>query len=144
MSLYGEYDETNVFARILRGELPKVEVFEDEHTFAFMDVMPQSPGHTLVVPKSAKARNLLDLPEGDVAPLFATVQRVAKAIETALSPDGIIITQFNGAPAGQTVFHLHVHIIPRWSDVPMKGHGSAPMADRAGLEAMAARIKAAL
>jgi histidine triad (HIT) family protein len=144
MSLTGPYDPANVFARMLRGEIPATKVYEDTDTLAFMDLFPQSRGHVLVIPKTVQARNFLDLDPAMVAPLMLTVQKVAKAVTAALDPDGVIILQFNGEPAGQTVFHLHFHIIPRWDGVEMKGHGSAPMADPQTLAALAEQIRAAL
>jgi histidine triad (HIT) family protein len=144
MSLTGPYDPANVFARMLRGEIPATTVYEDTDTLAFMDLFPQSRGHVLVIPKTVQARNFLDLDPAMVAPLMLTVQKVAKAVTAALDPDGVIILQFNGEPAGQTVFHLHFHIIPRWDGVEMKGHGSAPMADPQTLAALAEQIRAAL
>ena len=119
-----------------------MRVFEDEHTLAFMDLMPQAPGHTLVIPK-APAADLLSLPADALGPLLATTQRVARAVKTALQPGGILIAQLNGAPAGQTVFHLHFHIIPRDNGPALDIHAHK-MADPADLEAIAARIRAAL
>jgi histidine triad (HIT) family protein len=142
MSIDGVYDPDNIFAKVLRGEAPAAKVFEDGEVLAFMDLFPQSRGHTLVISKTAKARNLLDVEPDDLAVLMKGVQRVAKAVHAALKPDGIIVTQFNGAPAGQTVFHLHVHIIPRWENVPMAGHGGARMADTVALAALAKEIGA--
>jgi len=110
MSLHGKYDDQNIFAKILRGEMPCVKVYEDANILSIMDVFPQSDGHVLVIPKSP-SRNLLETNAKDIGRLFGSVQRIAKAVEAALKPDGIVITQFNGAPAGQTVFHTHVHII---------------------------------
>lgn len=136
------YDPNNIFARIIRGEAPCVRVFEDEHTLAFMDLMPQAPGHTLVIPK-APAADLLSLPADAIGPLLATTQRVARAVKRALQPGGILIAQLNGAPAGQTVFHLHFHIIPRDNGLELDIH-ARKMADPADLEAIAARIRAAL
>lgn len=144
MSLDGVYDPANIFARMIRGEVPAHKVFEDDQTLAFMDLFPQTRGHTLVIPKGVQARNFLDLEPADIAPLMQTVQRVAAAIRVALQPDGIMIGQFNGAPAGQTVFHLHVHIIPRYEGSAMLGHGKSPMADGAELAALAAQIAAAM
>ena len=141
MSLDGAYDPGNIFAKILRGEMPSVRVFEDQHVYAFMDVFPQARGHTLVIPKDAQARNLLEEAPEVLSVLILGVQRVARAVRAALRPDGIVITQFNGAPAGQTVFHLHFHIIPRWTGVELGRHGSG-MADKAELEALAAQIAA--
>jgi histidine triad (HIT) family protein len=115
-------------------------VFEDEHVFAFMDVFPQSRGHTLVIPKHTQARNLLEEEPERLANLMLGVQRVARAVRSALKPDGIVITQFNGAPAGQTVFHLHVHIIPRWDGVALGRHAGGGMADPAELKDLAEQI----
>lgn len=142
MSLDGTYDPGNIFAKILRGEMPAARVFEDDHVFAFMDVFPQARGHTLVIPKHSTARNLLDETPEVLAPLMLGVQRVAKAVRAALNPDGLVITQFNGAAAGQTVFHLHVHIIPRWEGVALGRHGAGAMADPDELKALAAEIAA--
>jgi histidine triad (HIT) family protein len=144
MSLHGTYDENNLFAKILRGEVPAVKVFEDGEVLAFMDIFPQSRGHLLVVPKNVKARNLLELPEERVAPLMQRVQRIAKATAKALKPDGLTVTQFNGEPAGQTIFHLHVHIIPRYDGVRLAGHGHSNRADIAELQKIAAEIAAAI
>ena len=118
MSLVGAYEESNVFARILRGELPKTPVREDDKTLAFLDVMPQAPGHTLVISKWSRARNILEMEEEALCEVMAATRTVAAAIRTALTPDGMVVVQTNGAPAGQTVFHLHVHIIPRWLSAP--------------------------
>ncbi|MGE0595332.1 MAG: HIT family protein [Hyphomonadaceae bacterium] len=144
MSLHGAYDDDNLFAKILRGEIPAVKVFEDEDVLAFMDIFPQARGHLLVVPKNVRARNMLELPEERVAPLMQRVHQLARATEKVLKPDGLTITQFNGAPAGQTIFHLHVHIIPRYDGVRLAGHGHQDRADIAELEAIAKDIAAAL
>ena len=144
MSLHAPYDPDNIFAKILRGEIPAVTVWEDDHVLAFMDVFPQSEGHVLIISKTSTARTLLEIEPDALARLTAAVQRTARAVEKALQPDGFQIMQFNGEAGGQTVFHLHFHIIPRWSDRPMKGHGHAPMADAAVLRALADRIAAAL
>ncbi|KCZ63781.1 hypothetical protein L53_04620 [Hyphomonas sp. L-53-1-40] len=141
MTLHDTYDPDNIFAKILRGEMPAVKVYEDDAALAFMDVFPQSEGHTLVVPKGVEARNLLDMPADKLGPYVAAVQKVAQAVEAALTPDGLVVTQFNGAPAGQTVYHLHFHIIPRWKDVALDRHGSGEMADTAKLGVLADRIK---
>jgi len=143
MSIAGTYDPENIFAKILRGEMPCVKVFEDENTLAFMDVFPQSGGHILVIHKHEQARNLLDVSKDGLAQIMASVQKLTCAIDETLSPDGIIITQFNGAPAGQTVYHLHVHIIPKYEG-DLKLHASGGMADMDALNALAAQIKAAL
>ena len=142
MSLDGTYDAGNIFAKILRGETPAARVFEDDHVLAFMDVFPQARGHTLVIPKHSSARNLLDEDPAVLGPLILGVQRVARAVRAALKPDGIVITQFNGAPAGQTVFHPHFHIIPRWDGVELGRHGAGGMADPADLKELAERIAA--
>jgi len=144
MSLTGPYDPDNIFARILRGEIPAVTVWEDDHVLAFMDVFPQSEGHVLVISKTSQARNLLEVEPDILARLTAAVHRTARAVDRALTPDGLSIMQFNGEAGGQTVFHLHVHIIPRWADRPMKGHGHAPMAEATTLRPIADRIAAAL
>jgi histidine triad (HIT) family protein len=115
------YDPNNIFARILRGEIPSQRVYEDDDVAAFMDVMPQGPGHTLVLPK-APSRNLLDADAKTFVPLMAVVQRVARAAMRAFKADGVTILQFNEAPAGQSVFHLHVHVIPRFEGVALKTH----------------------
>lgn len=143
MSLYGPYDDDNIFAKILRGDMPCAKVYEDSNVLAFMDVFPQSEGHVLVLPRSA-SRNLLETDAKDIGRLFGAVQRIAKAVDEVLSPDGIIITQFNGAPAGQTVFHTHVHIIPRYNGKTEAPHASGEMADTEALTALAAKIAAAL
>ncbi|MBL8772811.1 MAG: HIT family protein [Phenylobacterium sp.] len=142
MSLDGAYDPANIFAKILRGEAPCVRVFEDEHVFAFMDVFPQSKGHTLVIPKHSTARNFLEEEPQVVGPLMLGVQRVARAVRAALKPDGVMISQFNGAASGQTVYHLHFHIIPRWDGVPLGRHAGGGMADKEELKALAAEIAA--
>jgi histidine triad (HIT) family protein len=144
MSLDGTYDDGNIFAKILRGEMPAVRVFEDDHVLAFMDVFPQARGHTLVIPKHSRARNFLEEQPETVGALFQGVQRVAKAVRAALQPDGLVITQFNGAPAGQTVYHLHVHIIPRWEGTPITRHASGDMADIEELRVLAEQIAAKL
>ena len=142
MSLNGTYDHGNIFAQILRGELPAARVFEDDHVLAFMDVFPQSRGHTLVIPKHSAARTLLDEEPQVLEKLVLGVQRVARAVQAALSPDGLVVTQFNGAAAGQTVFHLHFHIIPRWEGEAVARHAGGRMADMAELNALAAQIAA--
>jgi histidine triad (HIT) family protein len=142
MSLQGRYDDQNLFAKMIRGELPCAKVFEDEIALAFMDIFPQSRGHTLVIPKGVQARNLLDFPAEKFGPYLERVQRVSRAAVAALEPDGFSIMQFNGAAGGQSVFHLHFHIIPRWDGVAMKGHGKAARADDAELAALAHAIAA--
>jgi len=136
------YDNSNIFAKILRGEIPAVKVYEDAKSLAFMDVMPEADGHVLVVPKEA-AEDILSLsPEGLTA-MMATVQKVAKAADKALAPDGILIKQYNRAAAGQSVFHIHFHIIPRWEGAALAPHGKA-MVEAARLEPIAAKIRSEL
>lgn len=143
MSLHGTYDDDNLFAKILRGEIPSVKVYEDGEVLAFMDIFPQTRGHVLVVPKNVRARNFLELPANRVAPLMERVHRLTIATEKALKPDGVTVTQFNGEDAGQTIFHLHFHIIPRWEGRTLHGHGrSVEKADV--LAEHAARVRAAL
>lgn len=140
MSLHGDYDPDNIFAKILRGEIPSVKVWEDDHVLAFMDVFPQSEGHVLIIAKQSQARNLLEVAPDVLARMTAALQRTAKAVEKALQPEGLAVMQFNGEAGGQTVFHLHFHIIPRWNGRELKGHGHAPMADVDTLKTLAARI----
>jgi len=136
------YDDQNVFAKILRGEIPSHRVYEDEDVVAIMDVMPQGAGHALVVPK-APSRNLLDADPETLAPVIRAAQRVARAAMRAFDADGVTITQFNEAPAGQSVFHLHVHVIPRFEGVPLKPH-TGKMEDQAVLAANAEKLRKAL
>ena len=144
MSLDGTYDEGNPFALILAGKIPSTKLYEDEHSYAFLDIMPQSKGHSLVISKWSRARNILEIEPEALSQVMATVQKVAVAIRKALDPDGLHIAQFNGAPAGQTVFHLHVHIVPRWEGQPagFAAHGNGPMADPDALRALADEIRA--
>jgi len=136
------YDTNNIFAKILRGEIPCHKVHEDEHTLAFMDVMPQADGHTLVIPKSP-SRNLLDADPAALGSLMASVQKVANAVRKAFGAEGILIQQFNEPAAGQTVFHLHFHILPRNAGVSLRPH-TGKMADHALLARHAEMIRAAL
>ena len=144
MTLQAPYDPDNIFARILRGEIPSAKVWEDDHVLAFMDVFPQSEGHVLVISKTSTARTLLDIEPDALARLAEAARRTARAVERALSPDGFQIMQLNGEAGGQTVFHLHFHVIPRWADRDLKGHGHAPVADTETLRVLADRIAAAL
>ena len=144
MSLTAPYDDQNVFARILRGEIPCVRVWEDDRVLAFMDVFPQSEGHVLLISKASRAQNVLEVEPEVMAELAEGVRRTARAAVRALGAEGVKIMQYNGDAGGQTVFHLHFHVIPRWADRPMKGHGHAPMADMDQLRAIAARIAAAM
>jgi len=113
------YDTNNIFAKILRGELPCHKVYEDDHALAFLDIMPRAPGHTLVLPK-AQARNLLDVSPEDLAHVMRVAQKVARAAIKAFGADGITVQQFNESAGGQVVFHLHVHVVPREAGVAMK------------------------
>ncbi len=136
------YDPNNIFAKILRGELPCYKVYEDDKAIAFLDIMPRAPGHTLVLPKAA-ARNLLDVGADDLAHVAKVAQKVAKAAMTALGADGITVQQFNEGPGGQVVFHLHVHVIPRKAGVPMKPPASEKEKPEA-LAEIAKKLSAAL
>ncbi|RWK43232.1 HIT family protein [Mesorhizobium sp.] len=136
------YDSNNIFAKILRGEIPSHRVYEDDAVVAFMDVMPQGPGHTLVVPK-APSRNLLDADPAVFGLLFANVQKVARAVKKAFDADGVTVMQFNEPASGQTVFHLHVHIIPRFEGIPLKPH-SGQMEKPEVLAENAGKIRTAL
>jgi histidine triad (HIT) family protein len=136
------YDPNNIFARILRNEIPACKVYEDAQVLSFMDVMPQSDGHTLVIPK-AEAENLFELAPQTLSTLVLATQRIARAVQTALQPDGLTLMQFNGPAAGQTVFHIHFHIVPRYEGQPLRAHGRE-MADVKILAAQAEKIKAAL
>lgn len=135
------YDPKNVFAKIIRGELPCLKIYEDDKTFAFLDIMPRSDGHTLVLPK-APARNIFDCSPGDLAVTAATVQKIAKAAQQVFSADGISIALNNEAAGGQDVFHLHFHVMPRKTGVPLRPPGQK--ADSALLEKHAAQMKVAL
>lgn len=136
------YDQGNIFAKILRGEIPAVKIYEDDKTLAFMDVMPEAEGHVLVVPKEA-AEDILSLSSEGLTAMMATVQKIARAVDKALTPGGILIKQYNRAPAGQSVFHIHFHIVPRWEGVPMAPHGKV-MVEAARLEPIAAKIRSEL
>lgn len=142
MTLHAPYDASNIFNKILRSEMPCVKVFEDEVALAFMDVFPQVEGHTLVIPKQVEARNFLDMPEAKLGDYMLRVQKVTRAVEAGLKPDGIRVIQFNGAPAGQTVYHLHFHIMPIFDGVKPGAHASGGMKSAADLEPVAARIRA--
>lgn len=136
------YDPQNVFAKILRGELPCLKIHEDEHTLSFMDIMPQSDGHVLVIPKEP-AETLLELSEQAAVACIRVVHRLAPVLKQAMDSDGVMIMQLNGAGAGQTVPHVHFHVIPRYSGRPMQLHAARPEApDR--LAAFAEKILAVL
>jgi histidine triad (HIT) family protein len=143
MSLHGAYDPDNIFARIVRGDMPAVKVWEDDEVLAFMDVFPQAPGHVLVVHKVSKARNLLEIEPHELSVLMAGVQKTARAVERALKPEGLTVMQFNGEAGGQTVYHLHFHVIPRRDGEALGRHGGG-MANTDELKATAAKIAAAL
>jgi histidine triad (HIT) family protein len=136
------YDPNNIFARILRGELPKVVVYEDATTLAFMDIMPSVEGHTLVIPKEA-AESILDLSPEGAAAVMATTQKIARAVKKALDVPGVMLVQLNGTAAGQSVPHIHFHVLPREEGLDLKLHGRA-MVDPKTLEPIAAKIRAAL
>lgn len=136
------YDTNNVFAKILRGEIPCVKLYEDDKTLAFMDVMPQAEGHALVIPKEA-AENILELSPEAAAGLMATTQKIAKAVKKGLNAPGIMLAMLNGAPAGQSVFHVHFHVIPRAAGIDLGLHARG-MVDPKTLEPIAAKIRAAL
>ena len=139
MSLHGTYDPQNIFAQIIRGDAPCYRLYEDDDVLAFLDLFPQSYGHALVIPKRSAARNLLDVDPEGLAKVMAVVQRLSRVITEELKPAGVQVAQFNGAPAGQTVFHLHFHIIPRYEGEGLGIHASQK-ADPAVLEALQARI----
>jgi histidine triad (HIT) family protein len=136
------YDPGNIFAKILRGEIPSHRVYEDDAVVAFMDVMPQGSGHTLVVPK-APSRNLLDADPATLGALFVVVQKMALAVRQAFGADGVTLLQFNEPASGQTVYHLHVHVIPRFEGVPLKPH-TGQMEKPEILAENAGKIRAAL
>lgn len=135
------YDDQNIFARILRGELPAIKIYEDDQVLAFMDIMPQADGHALVIPK-IPAVSLLDLPADAAAYTIQIVQKIAKAIETGLDAKGIVLMQLSGTAAGQTVPHVHFHLIP--SSVHELGRHAAQMGDQEKIKVLAEKIKAAL
>ena len=136
------YDPNNIFAKILRGELPSYKVYEDDGAFAFLDIMPRTPGHALVIPK-APARNILDIAPDDLAHVMKVAQRIAKVSVEVFGADGVTVQQFNEAAGGQVVFHLHVHVIPRKDGVALKPPASQKEAPEV-LKEQAARLAAAL
>jgi histidine triad (HIT) family protein len=136
------YDPNNLFAKVLRGEIPAHKIYEDDDTLAFLDIMPRAEGHALVITKE-KATNLFDVSPEGLAKLLAVVQKIAPKISEAVAADGVLIAQYNGAAAGQTVFHLHVHIIPRKAGTELKPH-SGKMEDQNQLMATADKIRAKL
>lgn len=136
------YDDNNIFAKILRGEIPSHRLYEDADTFAFMDVMPQGNGHCLVIPK-VPSRNILDVAPASLAAVIATTQKLARAVKSAFNADGVTVIQFNEPASGQTVFHLHFHIIPRFEGIALKPH-TGQMEDQGILAANAEKIRLAL
>ncbi len=144
MSLDGPYDPNNIFAKIARGEMLAAKVYEDDETLAFMDVFPQAPGHVLVIHKTAQARNMLEIDIAALQAVISTVQKVTRAVRAALNPDAVMVAQFNGSVSGQTIYHLHFHVIPRWEGQGLTPHGAGGMADRGELTALAAQITAEL
>jgi histidine triad (HIT) family protein len=136
------YDPNNVFAKILRRELPCEKVYEDQNTLAFMDIMPRADGHVLVIPKNG-ARTILDAAAADLQAAIVIVQKVARAVKEGMKADGLTIQQFNESAGGQVVFHLHFHILPRWEGVPLRPH-TGEMAPKEALAEHARRIRDAL
>jgi histidine triad (HIT) family protein len=136
------YDDKNIFARMLRGEIPCYKVFENPHTLAFLDIMPRSPGHTLVIPKSP-ARGILDIGADDLAEVARTAQRIAVAAVKAFDAEGIIVQQFSEAASGQVVFHLHMHVMPMKTGIDLLP-AQTRKEDATILEAHAKRMIAAL
>ncbi len=135
------YDDDNIFAKILRDEIPSIRVYEDDETLVFMDIMPRADGHCLVIPKAA-CRNILDAGEAELAAVMRTVQKLARAVMAAFDATGVTIQQFNEADGGQEVFHLHFHVLPRQSDVSLRPPGQ--MGDMDAIQAHADRIREVL
>jgi histidine triad (HIT) family protein len=135
------YDPNNIFAKILRGEAPCFKVYEDDVSLAFMDVMPRAEGHTLVIPK-VPARNIFDIEPGDLARFMPSVQKVAHAVRAGMEAEGLLLQQFNEEPGGQQVFHLHFHVLPRWTGVALRPPGG-PFQNAEALRPHAERIMAA-
>ena len=136
------YDSDNIFARILRGEMPSHKVYEDEETFVMMDIMPREDGHCLILPK-APARNILDISEESLVAVAKTTRKVAKAVKDVFEADGVTIQQFNEPAGGQVVFHLHVHVIPRFAGEKLRPH-TGEMASKDSLAVNAEKLRAAL
>lgn len=139
MSLHGDYDPQNIFAQIIRGEAPCYKLYEDDDVLAFLDLFPQSYGHTLVIPKRAAARNILDIDADELCKLMRVTQRLTRLLVDELQPEGVQVAQFNGSPAGQTVFHIHMHIVPRFAGQGLGIHASSK-ADPGELEQLQARL----
>ena len=136
------YDTNNIFAKILRGEIPSTRVYEDDAALAFMDVMPRGEGHVLVIPK-VPARGILDMPPEALGPYMQAVQKVAAAAKTGMGADGLTLQQFNESAGGQVIFHLHFHVLPRWDGVPLKPH-TGVMEKPEVLAANAQKIRSAM
>jgi histidine triad (HIT) family protein len=136
------YDPNNIFAKILRGEMPATKVYEDDVALAFMDIMPRADGHVLVIPK-VPARGILDMPADALGPYIQRVQKVAAAVKKSMGADGLTLQQFNESAGGQVVFHIHFHVLPRWDGVALRPH-TGQMEKPEVLEANAAKIRAAL
>jgi len=136
------YDTNNIFAKILRGEMPATKVYEDEVALAFMDIMPRADGHVLVIPK-VPARGILDMPGEALGPYMERVQKVAAAVKAGMGADGLTLQQFNETSGGQVVFHIHFHVLPRWEGVVLKPH-TGQMEKPEVLAAHAAKIRAAM
>ena len=144
MSLHVTYDADNIFAKIIRGDMPCVKLLETDNILAFMDVFPQSEGHCLIIHKQAQATNLLDVDDNALGEIIVAVKKLAAAVKDGLSPDGVRVIQFNGAPAGQSVFHLHFHVIPVYEGKSLGPHASGGPVSAEDLEPLAAKIRAAL
>jgi len=139
MSLNGQYDPQNIFALILRGDAPCYKIYEDDQVLAFLDIFPQSTGHVLVIPKASRARNILEAEPAVLGAMISAVQRLTRILVDELQPDGVQVAQFNGAAAGQTVYHIHMHIIPRWEGQQAGEHGRGK-AEAGELQALQARL----
>lgn len=143
MSLHGSYDPQNIFAQIIRGDAPCYKLYEDDDVLAFLDLFPQSYGHTLVIPKRSPARNILEVDPDALCKVMRVVQRLTGVLVDELEPAGVQVAQFNGAPAGQTVFHIHMHIVPRYTGESLGIH-AAKQGDTQELEKLQARLLARL
>jgi histidine triad (HIT) family protein len=139
LSLFGDYDPDNIFAKIIRGEVPCYKVYEDKDVLAFLDLFPQARGHTLVIPKHGTARNILEVDPDTLCILYRTAQKLAKGLVEELKPDGIQVLQMNGGPGGQSVYHIHVHLIPRWPGQPLGIHAQVK-GNSEELEALAQQL----
>lgn len=144
MSLQQSYDPNNIFAKIIRGEMPCIKLLETDNILSFMDIFPQSRGHCLVIHKKSQAVNFLDVEPAVLNELMAATQTLARAVDKALTPAGLRIMQFSGARAGQTVFHLHFHIVPMYEGVVVAAHASGKPANPEDLEPVAIEIRKGL